>query len=97
MKTLKAFAIVALALSNVALAGNAGQRPFNAKCASCHGKEGKGDTEMGKKRHARDLSDAKVQSGMTDEEITKAITDGIPEKLPDHGHDAVVQGKAVGR
>lgn len=72
--------IVALLFSGLALAANPGQRLYNAKCASCHGKDGKGDTEEGKKKHVKDLTDPAVQAKLTDDQIEKIITDGISEK-----------------
>jgi len=49
-------------------------------CAKCHGADGKGQTKVGKKLNLKDYSDAKVQAAMKDEEIIKAITDGVFEK-----------------
>ncbi|MBU6410055.1 MAG: c-type cytochrome [Verrucomicrobia bacterium] len=52
---------------------------WNSNCASCHGKDGKGNTLMGHKLHIKDLTDAKVQAALTDEQATKDIKDGIKE------------------
>ena len=46
-------------------------------CASCHGADGKAQTKTGKKLKIRDYTDAKVQAELKDEEMTKAITEGI--------------------
>lgn len=83
-KLMKLIPVVLFVVSNAAFAAEAGQRPFNAKCASCHGKDGKGQTEMGQKRHAKDLTDPKVQAALKDADIVKDITDGI-EETPEHG------------
>jgi cbb3-type cytochrome c oxidase subunit III len=85
MRTFKLVSALALAISSAGLsstarAEDAGQKPYEAKCASCHGKDGKGDTEMGKKRKVKDLTDAKVQAEVTDADVIKQITDGNPEK-----------------
>ena len=48
-------------------------------CASCHGKDGKGNTMMGRKLSIKDLTDAKVQSSLTDADATKAIKEGVSE------------------
>jgi cytochrome c6 len=48
---------------------------FKAKCAPCHGPDGKGDTSMGKMLKVRDLSSADVQK-QTNAELTAAIEDG---------------------
>jgi cytochrome c6 len=48
---------------------------FKAKCAPCHGPDGKGDTSMGKMLKVRDLSSAEVQK-QTNAELTTIIEDG---------------------
>lgn len=50
---------------------------WNKNCASCHGKDGKGQTMMGKKNGAKDYTDAKVQADLTDEAALKAIKEGV--------------------
>ena len=49
-------------------------------CAKCHGKEGKGETTMGKKWGAKDYTDAKVQAEMQDDAAFKAIKEGRKAK-----------------
>ena len=49
-------------------------------CAKCHGPDGKGQTKAGKKLNLKDYTDGKVQAAMKDEEMLKAITDGVFEK-----------------
>jgi cytochrome c6 len=46
-------------------------------CAKCHGADGKGQTKVGKKLKLKDYTDAKVQDAMTDDEMNKAIADGV--------------------
>ena len=53
---------------------------WDKTCAACHGKDGKGDTKMGKKLEVRDLTDPQVQAKLKDEEMTKAIKEGIKNK-----------------
>ena len=53
---------------------------WSANCASCHGKDGSGNTLMGKKNGAKDYRDAKVQAELTDEKATLAIKEGITEE-----------------
>ena len=48
-------------------------------CTKCHGDDGKGQTKAGKKLSVKDYTDAAVQAKMKDDEMTKAITDGISE------------------
>jgi len=70
---LAALALV-LAFSTWSLA-DSGADTFKAKCAMCHGGDGKGDTAMGKNLKLRDLGSADVQS-QSDADLTKTITDG---------------------
>jgi mono/diheme cytochrome c family protein len=48
---------------------------FKAKCAVCHGADGKGETTMGKTLKARDLGSADVQS-QSDADLAGIITNG---------------------
>jgi cbb3-type cytochrome c oxidase subunit III len=50
---------------------------FAQKCASCHGATGKGDTAMGKKLGAHDLTALKSSEA----EIAAVITNGKPPKM----------------
>ena len=49
-------------------------------CASCHGKDGKGETKAGKKADVKDLTDAKYQASFTDEQMFQQIKDGMKDK-----------------
>ena len=58
------------------------KRAWKAKCASCHGEDGKGDTEQARKKFGgplRDLTDAKVQERFKDAELTELINKGKTE------------------
>ncbi|MBI2513023.1 MAG: cytochrome c [Opitutae bacterium] len=46
-------------------------------CASCHGADGKGQTKQGKKLKVKDYTDAKIQAELKDDEMAKAILDGV--------------------
>lgn len=46
-------------------------------CTKCHGDDGKGQTKVGKKLKLKDYTDAKVQAEMKDEDMIKAIAEGI--------------------
>ena len=52
-----------------------GADTFKAKCAMCHGADGKGETGMGKTLKLRDLGSADVQ-GQSDADLTGIITNG---------------------
>lgn len=53
---------------------------YEKDCTKCHGSDGKGDTKMGKKLGAKDYTDPKVQSALTDEAAFKATKDGLKDK-----------------
>jgi mono/diheme cytochrome c family protein len=72
--------IAALLLSAAAFAGEPDAkiaRTFKAKCATCHGADGKADTVMGKKSKIPDFSTDAWQKGITDDQIKKSITGGV--------------------
>jgi len=49
-------------------------------CASCHGKDGKGQTKAGRKAEVKDLTDATYQATFTDEQMLKQIKEGMKDK-----------------
>ncbi len=55
------------------------ERTFNSKCASCHGKDGKGATEKGKKMAVRDMTGEDFQKGK-DEDFKKSINEGVKKE-----------------
>lgn len=50
---------------------------YKAKCAMCHGADGKGKESM----KTRDFTSADVQK-MSDADLAAAITNGIPPRMP---------------
>lgn len=52
------------------------ERQFGSKCSACHGKDGKAQTEKGKKMAMRDIASPEFQK-LTDDEMKKAINEGI--------------------
>jgi mono/diheme cytochrome c family protein len=52
------------------------ERLWKAKCAACHGPEGKGDTEKGQQMKIEDMTTAAYQA-KTDDELKKAILNGV--------------------
>jgi mono/diheme cytochrome c family protein len=51
-----------------------------AKCIKCHGEDGKGDTEEGKKLKAPDFTSPDFQKETNDEEMTDIISNGSKDK-----------------
>jgi mono/diheme cytochrome c family protein len=52
---------------------------WNQHCASCHGKDGSGNTMMGKKLAVKNYQDAKVQAEFTDAQAAEIIKEGVKE------------------
>lgn len=79
MKTTTKIALICVALPFAASFGYAASASDNwdNECASCHGADGKGQTKQGKKLKVKDYSDAKVQAELKDEEMHKAIVEGV--------------------
>lgn len=65
-------------LAGISFAGDASSL-WNQNCASCHGKDGSGNTMMGKKLKVKDYRDLQAQATFTDSEAEKAITEGVKE------------------
>lgn len=69
---------LALLLPTFASADDAAtNRVFRAKCASCHGEDGKGHTKEGEKMKIGDMTSAAFQKDLTDDKIKKTIADGL--------------------
>lgn len=67
-----AFAIAA------SLAGAADVKEnWTKHCTRCHAADGSGNTKIGKKQNLKDYTSADVQAKMTDDEMLKAIVDGV--------------------
>ena len=77
IKTLAIASVVSGALSCWSASAATAQENWDHNCAACHGKDGKGQTMMGRKFGLKDYTDPKVQSSFTDEEATKAIKEGV--------------------
>ena len=56
---------------------------FEKQCASCHGKDGKGQTKMGRQVDVKDYTDPKVQDAFKDDEALTKVKEGINEKGKD--------------
>ena len=52
-------------------------RTWKAKCASCHGVDGKGNTEIGKKAKISDFTKRDWQKSKTDAQLKTAIENGV--------------------
>ena len=68
-------AIIAMVFAPLAAFAAGGAAVYKAKCASCHGPDGKGETAIGKSMKLKSLASAEVQK-TTEADLTKVITDG---------------------
>ena len=53
------------------------ERQWKSKCSSCHGSDGKADTEKGHEMKMTDLSAASWQTAHGNDELKKAVHDGV--------------------
>jgi cytochrome c6 len=76
------FAVLAIGLSLLIspAAAQDAATTFKAKCAMCHGTDGKGETPAGKKMGAHDFASPEVQK-MSDAELTQVLEKG-KNKMP---------------
>lgn len=89
-------------LSAPAKADNTAEATYKAKCAMCHGPDGKGQTPTGKTMKAGDFASPDVQK-MSDEDLSEAIGKG-KGKMPaykaftaDQVKDLVAYVRAFGK
>jgi len=77
-KTNLAILCVLLPLAvGVARAAATDAENWDNHCSKCHGADGAGATKVGRKLHLKDYTDAAVQAAMKDEDMFKAIKDGV--------------------
>jgi mono/diheme cytochrome c family protein len=69
-----------LAIGTASLGAADVKENWEKQCASCHGKDGKGQTKAGRKADVKDLTDATYQASFTDEQMFKQIKEGMKDK-----------------
>ena len=69
-------AALVLALAAPAPAQTGHSENFTTYCAVCHGDDGKGQTEKGKEKGARDFTSKKWQASVTDDRLEASVTKG---------------------
>jgi len=69
-----------LAIGAASLGAAEVKENWEKHCASCHGKDGKGETKAGRKADVKNLTDATYQASFTDEQILKQIKEGMKDK-----------------
>jgi mono/diheme cytochrome c family protein len=85
-KALVAFSTAALFLAALLFApapalqaADSRSENWQTHCSVCHGDDGTGQTEQGRKKKARNLTNAKWQDKIDDARIVKSITKGHDE------------------
>lgn len=78
-RTLRILLPLALPLFALSTRAAPASENWENSCASCHGEDGKAQTKQGKKLKIRDYTDAAVQAKFKDDEMLKAILEGVTE------------------
>ena len=79
MKKLIVVSLALLIAGAVSLRAADAKENWEKNCTKCHGADGKGKTKMGEKLAVKDYTDAKVQEGLKDDAMTKAIKEGVKD------------------
>jgi mono/diheme cytochrome c family protein len=79
MKKLIVCSLALLAAGAVSVRAADAKAMYDKDCAKCHGEDGKGKTKMGEKLGVKDYTDAKVQADLKDDQLTKAIKEGVKD------------------
>ncbi len=90
MKKILAAALLSLLVAPPALAAGPAET-FQQKCAACHGKDGKGQSDMAKKLGVKDLTVTKLSAG----DIEATVTKGRGKMTPFEGKLSAEEIKAV--
>jgi cytochrome c553 len=76
-KTLSTAACLSL-LSSTIWAADVAEN-WTKHCASCHGKDGKGQTKAGRMAGVKDQTDPSYQATLNDEKMFKSVKEGLKE------------------
>ena len=79
MKRLIVFSLALLVVGAVSVRAADAKENWEKNCTKCHGADGKGKTKMGEKLGIKDYTDAKVQDGMKDDAMIRAIKEGVKD------------------
>jgi cytochrome c553 len=77
MKKIIALSLTLLAAGAVAAHAADAKALWDKNCKKCHGEDGKGKAPMGRKLGVKDYTSAKVQEELKDDEMAKAIKEGV--------------------
>jgi cytochrome c6 len=79
MKKLIVYSLALLAAGAVSVRAADAKELWEKNCTKCHGEDGKGKTKMGEKLGMKDYTDAKVQADLKDDQMMKAIKEGVKD------------------
>ncbi|MBD5780363.1 cytochrome c [Pelagicoccus sp. NFK12] len=79
LKTYALFAVAAIFGGSLAADDFDVVAAWGKDCQKCHAEDGSGLTKKGRKLRLKDYRKAEVQAEMSDEEIVKAIKEGVKE------------------
>ena len=79
MKKAMLIAVAACAAMIVSASAADVKENWEKSCKKCHGEDGKGKTKMGEKLEIKDFTDAKFQTSLKDDAMTKAIKEGVKD------------------
>jgi cytochrome c553 len=79
MKKLIVFSLALLTVGAISVRAADAKELWEKNCAKCHGEDGKGKTKMGEKLGVKDYTDAKVQDEFKDDQLVKAIKEGVKD------------------
>ena len=77
--TLKATLLALLCVAAITARAAEPKELWDKNCAACHGKDGKGETKMGKKAGVKDYTDPKVSETIKDDKAFKSVKEGMKE------------------
>jgi cytochrome c6 len=80
MKKTLLISLIICGLGLVSASAGDAKENWGKLCVKCHGDDGKGQTKMGQKLEIKDLTDAKLQGELKDDQAFKAIKEGIKDK-----------------
>ena len=82
MPRIACLALLLAVASSAAAAEPDGAALYQAKCASCHGADGRGDTPVGKALKIRSLLEPRWAAADAATAIAKAVREGVPGMPP---------------
>jgi cytochrome c6 len=79
MKKLFILTFAVLVAGAVSVQAEEAAANWEKHCQKCHGADGKGDTKMGKKTGAKDMTTAEYQTALKDDKAFKVIKEGLKD------------------